>query len=110
MILIFKIVEQSYQGLMGINWERGSNMTLGARKETIEPTKNDDFITATGNTGRVGSTSAGVLTVKLIPVNIRIIDRIIVTHGPLNTESNKLDLFAGNNLKGVIVLKVPICN
>ena len=85
-------------------------MTLGARKETIEPTKNDDFITATGNTGRVGSTSAGVLTVKLIPFNIRIIDRIIVTHGPLNAISNKLDLLAGNDLKGVIAPKFQIYN
>ena len=85
-------------------------MTLGARADTIEPTRKLDFISAAGTTGMSVSTSAGAPTVKTIPAVIHMIDTSKQAAGPLRAISSSSFLEPGKDRSGVMHPKVPICS
>jgi hypothetical protein len=73
------------------------------------PTKKLVFINATGMTAKVSSTSDDAWTVKEIPEAMSMMDIIAEVNGPLMATSNSADLDLGNDRRGVIEPKVPIC-
>mmetsp|Transcript_3414 Transcript_3414/g.5035 ORF Transcript_3414/g.5035 Transcript_3414/m.5035 type:complete len:237 (+) Transcript_3414:341-1051(+) len=92
---------------IGIGCDSGASITFGNTMLAIDPIKKLDFIKAAGTTGKYVNDCA--VMVSRSPKTIMAIDASIATPGPLIAISNRADLLDGNDLKGVILPKLPTC-